>query len=364
MPLKNERLRTIQAEIDKCMNEMKGLDYLRSDNREMNEDTHTPDKSKTCKEILTQVIHLVDTMELSDKQSQLHVLLETVKKMLANLIGKINRMNFTDDLHWGKLKSRLDSLSGTLQALASTQFNNLSLLFIAIHDGIVKHIRKIDQWNLIRNREAYFKFILIDIGKNLKVQHEKFSALLSGNVPANLAIIEDILDPPPYKSSIPTQMSSDGDTWRQKLDQVRLIVTDMNLSEGGAMKSLEMLAKSKIDTILTTIIRYDLNNMQDTEKLYAEIKDFETISIFFNKHSDLQPLLTAVLKGIRTTVPSSEEWARRSLKQRKDVFFSCLHGIGTEICNANAGIRDSALEPIAGRIYRVGGILKNIPPET
>ena len=123
---------------------------------------------------------------------------------------------------------------------------------------------------------------------------------------------------------------------------------------------LEKLVKPKIDTLIQTIVRYDLSKMQDTQKLYAEIKGFEAVAHFLELHLDVKPLFTAIVRGISTTMPPIDSWAQCSLKQRKDAFIACLHGIGTEICNANEAILDSALHPIAGRIYRVGGILRNI----
>jgi hypothetical protein len=373
MPPKDERLRTIQTEIDRCVNEMGGLGCLGSGWDEM-EDTRrvrpptygnerrvqnkARDGTQARKDTLEAVIHEVQSMRISENAPLVRALLDRVKPMLVDLMEQIKQMDFTDNGEWGELSRELDTLCKTLYVLALTQDKALNSLFTAIHDGVYEITQRSKRWMTITDREAVFKRIQENIGSKLIECHHKFESGLPKDIAPAIERIGNIMIG--AKASVPAQTSGGGEAWKQDLEKVRLIVKDMKISRGATIMTLEKLVKPKIDTLLQTIVRYDLNKIQDTQKLYAEIKGFEAVSGFLSVHLDVEPLFTAIVRGISTTMPPIDSWAQFSLKQRKDAFIACLHGIGTEICNANEAIMDSALHPIAGRIYRVGGILRNI----
>jgi len=377
MPPKDERLRTIQAEIDRCVNEMGGLGCLGSGWDEGDENAYqrvrTPtygkkrhespykahDETKARKDTLEAVIREVQSMRISENAPLERALLDRVKPMLVDLMEQIKQMDFTDNGEWSELSRELDTLCKTLYVLALTQDKALNSLFTAIHDGVYEITQQSKRWMKITDREALFKRIQENIGSKLIECHHKFGSGLPKDIAPAIERIGNIMIG--ANPSVPGQTSGGGEAWKQDLEKVRLIVKDMKISRGATIMTLEKLVKPNIDTLLQTIVRYDLSKMQDTQKMYAEIKGFEAVARFLSVHQDLEPLFAAIARGISTTMPPIDSWAQFSLKQRKDAFIACLHGIGTEICNANEAIMDSALHPIAGRIYRVGGILRNIP---
>jgi hypothetical protein len=177
MPPKDERLRTIQAEIDRCMDEMGGLGCIGSGFRRGRPPTYRTERKlqdtsrygpQARKDTLQAVIHRVKSMRITQDAPLLRALLDRVKPMLVELMEKIKEMDFTDNGQWGELRSSLDTFCFTLYFLEKTQDDAVNSVFEAMHYGISEITEEVEAWRRVTNREALFKRIQENIGSKLK----------------------------------------------------------------------------------------------------------------------------------------------------------------------------------------------------
>jgi hypothetical protein len=252
MPPKDERLRTIQAEIDRCMDEIGGLGCIGSGFRRVRPPTYgverkLPDTSwcgpQARRDTLEAVIHRVESMRITQDAPLLRALLDRVKPMLVELMEKIKEMDFTDNDQWGELRRSLDTFCFTLFFLEKTQDDAVNSLIEAIHYGISEITKEIKAWRRVTDRKALFKRIQENIGSKLKASHRKYANQLPQGIAPDIDEIANILMD--AKPSVPKQTSGRGEPWKENLEQVRLIVQGMNISGGPSIKTLEKLVKRK-----------------------------------------------------------------------------------------------------------------------
>jgi len=350
MSERNERLWTIEAEIDRCMGE---IGFLGS--------AFGGTASQTRIDKLSAVNREVEGMQIGDESPLLQSVLAFIKPELDKLIRKIIAMDFSVDVHWGKLKSRLDMFCATLATLAVTQPRKLGVLFTAIRDGIVEFKPKTGPWMEIREREKQFEMILNNIGTKLKAQHATFNEALPPGVMQRIANIEDILTG--NKKPMDTEAIKSEPPWKRDITYVKNAVQKMTLESGSPLEAVMVLVKPSITSLLKTITLKDMANKRDTLELYQEIRSFQVISSFLSTHPHLSALFLAILHGIQATMPTEEEWSAYTTERRKRAFISCLKQVGTNIVNAQSAIMQTDLRPIQGQIYSVAVRLKNMDPE-
>jgi hypothetical protein len=175
----DQRLQIIQAELDRCWDEIHFLGCFGG-----NVETDARDMK------LLGVVNKINAIHISDND-MLEAVLGHVKSMLDGPISEITGMDFQDTASWTRLREILESLDQNLGLMQHTPA--IGTLFSAIRDGIVEFIILTPEWYAIPNREAHFQNMLRKIGENMAARHSEFGSILPSNVSRDITEIENIL---------------------------------------------------------------------------------------------------------------------------------------------------------------------------
>jgi hypothetical protein len=174
----DQRLQIIQAELDRCWDEIYFLGCFGRD------------KTAERKETLQDVMRKVEAMQIPEN-GVLQAVLDQVRSVLSDPINEIIQMDFETEADWTKLNDILKRLKAGLSLLRTTP--SVGALFAAIYDGIDQFYQPGAEWRQITNREAYFQDILRNIGERMTNRHSEFSRSLPSQVNQHIIEIEKIL---------------------------------------------------------------------------------------------------------------------------------------------------------------------------
>jgi hypothetical protein len=179
MQKRDERMLTIQAEIDQCMHEMR---FLGSGEMRTN---------KTRNAILDDVIREMNAMKAREP-----ILLLTLiwsRSLINGLLNEIKQMDFANETHWHALQGKLNTFHTALMWMEKTPITHLDALFTAVIKGIADNNPSSDEWVKISNREAHFKRILTSIGSALDHYYASYSRALPDTISMHVRRISRVL---------------------------------------------------------------------------------------------------------------------------------------------------------------------------
>ena len=183
---REERLKIIQAEIDRCTSEIHSLGCDEYDAQE-------PQKQRRA-DTLNLVINELNAIKIEGESLQLlQPILENAKSTFIEPLQKIIQLDFEKASDWDNLKKIINSLYEMMTPLTLIPYKNLNQLFLGIREGIVDKMPKYDQITSKDDREASFKAMLHTIGKTMKAGYASYSEGLPSSVTTHIMKIQDAL---------------------------------------------------------------------------------------------------------------------------------------------------------------------------
>jgi hypothetical protein len=183
---REERLKIIQAEIDRCTSEIHSLGCDEFDAQE-------PRKKRRA-DTLNLVIDELNAIKIDGQVSViLQPVLDSAKDTFIEPLQNIIQLDFKKTDNWGTLKEILNSLYGKMDLLTMFPYKKLNQLFLGIRKGIVDKMPNFDQITSEVDREASFKAMLHTIGETMKAGYASYSEGLPPSVTTHIMKIQDAL---------------------------------------------------------------------------------------------------------------------------------------------------------------------------